>query len=97
MPILFNILLKTGGEMAYPQRLFRVTLLLILWLAGMLLWSPPLRAQNHAGLPPDLQALITESLQANAEVKQMRFLHSASKETIKPAGALEDPEIGFSL
>lgn len=83
--------------MAYPQRLFRATLLLILWLAGMFLWSPPLRAQNHVGLPPDLQALITESLKANAEVKQMRFLHSASKETIKPAGALEDPEVGFSL
>lgn len=83
--------------MAYPRRLFQVTLPLILGLALTLLLSSPLPAQNHAGLPPDLQALITESLQANSEVKQMRSLHTASKETIKPAGALEDPDIGFTL
>jgi outer membrane protein TolC len=97
MPILSNIFMKAGGEMANPRRLFRVALLLILCLAATFLLSPPSWAQNHSGLPPDLQALITESLQANAEVKQMRSLHTASKETIKPAGALEDPEVGFTL
>jgi len=83
--------------MAYPQRLFQVTLLLVLCLAVTLLLSSPLPAQDRANLPPDLQALINESLRANSEVKQMRSLHTASKETIKPAGALEDPEIGFTM
>lgn len=83
--------------MGYQRPLFLVTLLQILCLAGTLHLSTPGQAQNHTGLPPDLQALITESLQANAEVKQMRSLHTASKETIKPAGALEDPEVGFTM
>ena len=83
--------------MAYPQRLFQVTLLLVLCLAVTLLLYSPLPAQDRANLPPDLQALINESLRANSEVKQMRSLHTASKETIKPAGALEDPEIGFTM
>jgi outer membrane protein TolC len=83
--------------MGYPKRLWHVIILLILFGAGTLALSTPLLAQNHAGLPPDLQALITESLKANSEVKQMRSLHTASKETIKPAGALEDPEIGFTF
>jgi outer membrane protein, heavy metal efflux system len=51
----------------------------------------------NAGLPPDLQALIAESLKANAEVKQMASLASAAKETIKPAGALEDPTVSFNM
>ena len=51
----------------------------------------------NAGLPPDLQALIAESLKANAGVKQMASLASAAKETIKPAGALEDPTVSFNM
>ena len=51
----------------------------------------------NAGLPPDLQTLIVEALQANAEIKQMRGQFTASQETIRPAGALDDPEIGFSM
>ncbi len=81
--------------MAYPRRLCQATLLLILCLAFTLLWSTQLLAQN-ANLPQDLQALINEALKANSEVKQMRSLHTASKETVKPAGALEDPEVGFT-
>lgn len=82
--------------MAYPRRLCQELLLLILCLAFTLFWSTELLAQN-ANLPPDLQALIHEALKANAEVKQMHSLHTASKETVRPAGALEDPEIGFTL
>jgi outer membrane protein TolC len=52
---------------------------------------------SNIGLPPDLQALIAESLKANAEVKQMGSLASAAKETIKPAGALEDPTVSFGM
>jgi outer membrane protein, heavy metal efflux system len=53
--------------------------------------------ETKTGLPSDLQALVAEALQANAEIKQMRGLFAASKETIRPAGALEDPEIGFTM
>ena len=97
MPILVKIPMRTGGEMAHLRRLCQLTLLLILCLASTLLLPAPLLAQNHSGLPADLQALVAEALTANAEVKQMRSLHTAAKETIKPAGALEDPEVGFSL
>jgi outer membrane protein, heavy metal efflux system len=62
-----------------------------------LLVSTPARAQNHANLPPDLQGLIAESLKANAEIKQMRSLHTAAQEAVRPAGALEDPEAAFLI
>jgi len=51
----------------------------------------------QSNLPPDLQNLINESLKANAEVKQMASLAGAAKETIKPAGALEDPTVSFGM
>jgi outer membrane protein TolC len=44
-----------------------------------------------------LQSLIDEALKANPEVKQMRSLHRASKEVIKYAGALDDPEAMFAI
>jgi outer membrane protein, heavy metal efflux system len=70
------------------------------WLVLSLGLSPVSQAwgQNHqSNLPPDLQTLIVEALQANAEIKQMRGQFTASKETIRPAGALEDPEIAFTM
>ena len=58
----------------------------------------PAWSQAHdAGLPPDLQALVGEALKANAEIKQMASLAGAAKEAVKPAGALEDPTIGFGM
>jgi len=51
----------------------------------------------NAGLPPDLQVLIAESLKANAEVKQMASLAGAARETIKSAGALDDPTVSFTM
>ncbi|MHB9071941.1 MAG: TolC family protein [Desulfobaccales bacterium] len=54
-------------------------------------------AQGNANLPADLQALIVEALKANSEIKQMASLAGAAKETIKPAGALEDPTVSFSM
>ncbi len=69
-------------------------LMATLWWGGM--GPTPLLAQN-AGLPTDLQALVTEALKANPEIKQMASLHTASKEAIRPAGALDDPEIGFAF
>ena len=57
----------------------------------------PAPAQGNAKLPPDLQALINEALKANAEIKQMRGQFTASQETIRPAGALDDPEVAFTM
>jgi len=70
----------------------------VLWLvlgygAGIQAWAQTV----NAGLPPDLQVLINESLKANAEVKQMASLAGAAKETIKSAGALDDPTVSFTM
>lgn len=76
----------------------RARVFLALWLFCLLVClGAPARAQNNGNLPPDLQALVAEALKANPEVKQMGSLHTASKETIKSSGALEDPEIGFTM
>jgi len=79
------------------RRLFRVALCLVLCLTGTLSLSRSSGAQSHGNLPPDLQALVVESLKANSEVKQMASLAGAAKETIKPAGALEDPTVSFGM
>jgi cobalt-zinc-cadmium efflux system outer membrane protein len=79
------------------RRHFRVGLLLGLALACVLALAAGLRAQGRGNLPADLQSLIDEALKANPEVKQMAALHSASKETISSAGALDDPEVGFAM
>lgn len=75
-------------------------------LTAMILWgclllicqtaATPSSASND-NLPGDLQALIGESLKANSEVKQMRSLFRASKEAVKSAGALDDPEAAFTI
>ena len=77
------------------KRPFRTTLLIVLCLTGTLGLSAPLQAQSN--LPPDLQALIAESLKANPEIKQKSQLKAAAQETIRPAGALDNPQAGFSL
>jgi outer membrane protein, heavy metal efflux system len=97
MLIIRNNLKKAEGEMAKPRRLFLGVWFLVLCLTGTLSLSTPLLAQSSGNLPPDLQNLINESLKANAEVKQMASLANAAKETIKPAGALEDPTLSFGM
>ncbi|MCX5888414.1 MAG: TolC family protein [Deltaproteobacteria bacterium] len=81
--------------MTYQRRFSQLLLLMILCLTLSL--PTPSPAQSNANLPPDLQALIDESLKANAEVKQMRASFQASKETIRSAGALDDPEVAFAM
>ena len=83
--------------MRYQLRFSRILPLLVLALAVTLGRPAPAPAQGQGNLPPDLQALINEALQANPEIKQMGASFKASKETIKSAGALEDPEIGFQI
>jgi cobalt-zinc-cadmium efflux system outer membrane protein len=55
----------------------------------------PLWAQQQAGVPGDLKAFISEALQANPAIKEKAQISTASKEAIRPAGALDNPE--FSL
>ena len=97
MLIILNNLKKAEREMAKPRRLFPSALFLVLCLTGTFSLSTPLWAQSSGNLPPDLQNLINEALKANAEVKQMASLAGAAKETIKPAGALEDPTVSFGM
>ena len=52
---------------------------------------------SNAGLPPDLKTLIAESLKANPEIKQKSQLKAAAKETIRPAGALDNPQAAFAM
>jgi outer membrane protein TolC len=78
----------------------RCRYVLAAWLGLWLGLSPASQAwgQNQqSSLPPDLQNLVVEALQANAEIKQMRGQFTASRETVRPAGALEDPEIAFTM
>lgn len=70
-----------------------ISLALMMFVAG----AVPVSAQVNGNLPPDLKALISEALEANNDIKQMANLKKASKEQIRPAGALEDPMISFSL
>jgi len=83
--------------MIYPRRSSRVILLLVLCLAGTLSLPAPSLAQGNGSLPPDLAALIDEALKANPEVRQMRASARASKEAIRPAGSLDDPQAGFDI
>ncbi len=83
--------------MIHPRRSSRVILLLVLCLAGTLSLPAPSLAQGNGSLPPDLAALIAEALKANAEVRQMRDSARASKETIRSAGALDDPDAAFEI
>jgi cobalt-zinc-cadmium efflux system outer membrane protein len=83
--------------MVKPRRLFPRAPFLVLLLAGTLTLSLAQKAQSTSYLPPDLQTLIAEALKANAEVKQMASLAGAAKQTIKPAGALEDPTVSFGM
>lgn len=83
--------------MTYQPRFSKVFLLLVLVLAVTLCSPAPSPAQGHGNLPPDLQALVDEALKANPEVKQMRSSFKASKETIRSAGALDDPEASFAI
>jgi outer membrane protein TolC len=83
--------------MAHPRRLFPIILLLILSVAGLWLFSPPLRAEEQTGVPPDLQALINETLNVNPEVKQRSQLKAAAKQAVRPAGALDDPKLSVNI
>ena len=68
-----------------------------LMLGCLLLCSFPVGAQEEAGMPADLKAFIGEAVQANPAVKEKAQMTTASKEAIRPAGALDNPEVSLGL
>jgi outer membrane protein, heavy metal efflux system len=65
----------------------------LLLLAG----SAPLGAQEMAGIPADLKALIIEAGAANPAIREKSQMKAAAQEAIRPAGALENPEVMVGL
>jgi cobalt-zinc-cadmium efflux system outer membrane protein len=74
----------------------RPAFIFLLWGLFFLAFSVPAAAQQ-AGLPTDLKTLISEALQANPAVKEKVQVQEASKEAIRPAGALDNPEVSLGL
>jgi outer membrane protein TolC len=80
--------------MLKPCRLTFCALFMSLLLGG---GSVPLYAQVQPGLPQDLKAFISEALEANPAIKEKVQMKTASKEAIRPAGALENPEVSLGI
>jgi cobalt-zinc-cadmium efflux system outer membrane protein len=75
----------------------RLGLIFLFWGLFLLTFSVPLAAQEPAGLPTDLKALISEALQANPAVKEKAQVKEASQEAIRPARALDNPEVSLGF
>ncbi len=88
--------LTTGARPFFPKSL-RSALIFLLWSLFLLAFSVPLWAQEEAGMPADLKAFIGEAVQANPAVKEKAQMKTASKEAIRPAGALDNPEVSLGL
>jgi outer membrane protein, heavy metal efflux system len=78
-------------------KLLRSAPLVLLGFFLLLALTLAAAAQEQAGLPADLKAFITEAVQANAAVKEKAQMKTASKEAIRPAGALDNPEVSVGL
>jgi cobalt-zinc-cadmium efflux system outer membrane protein len=63
----------------------------------LLAFSLPLAAQEQSGLPADLKAFIAEAIQANPAIKEKAQITTASKESVRPAGALDNPEVSLGF
>ena len=69
----------------------------LMWGCLILVCSVPVGAQEEAGIPADLKAFIGEAVAANPAVKEKAQMTTASKEAIRPAGALDNPEVSVGL
>jgi cobalt-zinc-cadmium efflux system outer membrane protein len=69
----------------------------LIWGLVLLAFSLPLAAQEQAGLPADLKDLIAESVAANPAIKEKAQITTAAKEAVRPAGALDNPELSLGL
>lgn len=81
----------------FSFRLGRTAILALLSASLILAGSLPCEGEMPAGLPPELSALIEEALRANPEIRQLSELAAASRETVRSAKALDDPEFQFTL
>ena len=77
--------------------LFKSARFSLMWGCLLLVCSVPVGAQEEAGIPADLKAFIGEAVQANPAVKEKAQMTTASKEAIRPAGALDNPEVSVGL
>jgi cobalt-zinc-cadmium efflux system outer membrane protein len=75
----------------------RLALISLIWGLFLFTFCGPLAAQEKVGLPTDLKALISEALQANPAVKEKGQVKEASKEAIRPARALDNPEVSMGF
>jgi cobalt-zinc-cadmium efflux system outer membrane protein len=78
-------------------RFLRSALLFLLWGLLLLAGSVPLAAQEQSGLPADLKAFIAEAIQANPAIKEKAQITTASRESVRPAGALDNPEVSLGF
>ena len=79
------------------RRLLKAVLLILVIGMANLTGGIPAIAAARTALPPDLKNLITEAIQANPEIKEKSQLKTASKEAVRPAGALDDPNFSFNI
>jgi cobalt-zinc-cadmium efflux system outer membrane protein len=75
----------------------RLAFITLLWGLFFLGGGLAVKAQEPAGLPTDLTALIAEALQANPTIKEKAQITAAAKEAIRPAGALDNPEVSLGF
>jgi cobalt-zinc-cadmium efflux system outer membrane protein len=75
----------------------RLALISLFWGLFLLAGSAPLAAQEQAGLPTDLKSLIAEAVGANPAVKEKAQITTAAKEAVRPAGALDNPEVSLGF
>jgi outer membrane protein, heavy metal efflux system len=92
-----GVSMLTTGVRPFSTKSLRSTLIFLLWSLFLLAFSVPLGAQVQGGLPADLKAFISEAVQANPAVKEKAQMKTASKEAIRPAGALDNPEVMYGL
>jgi cobalt-zinc-cadmium efflux system outer membrane protein len=78
---------------------WRIGFLVLIWWVVVGPGAPSAAAAAGASpaMPPELARLIEEALAANPELRQMGAQSRAAKETVRPAGALDDPDFQFSL
>jgi cobalt-zinc-cadmium efflux system outer membrane protein len=87
----------TSSTRSFFTKSLRSALLFLLWGLLLLAGSVPLAAQEQSGLPADLKALIAEAIQANPAIKEKAQITTAAKEAVRPAGALDNPEVSLGL
>jgi cobalt-zinc-cadmium efflux system outer membrane protein len=96
-PIPQGVLTLTSSTRSCFPKSHRPTFILLLCGLIFLAGSVPSAAQQQAGLPTDLKSLISEAIEANPAVKEKAQITTAAKEAIRPAGALDNPEVSLGF